>query len=290
MPLEEEEGRYGFGTTAAIDSFIKSMPQYTPDTQFILAINIGTLLRNSISKFTVIDGKTYENKETHGLNASATVANVRDTMVDMANEIASICSRNFPNSQHHILYYLTDNTKQVPSDWLRSQTSESAIRLNIATVAFMRAAKSVDQTNNNVQMHIRLADKMRVPSYKGIADVLNGFATYRTKVHMISHSPLDYHIKHYSGREGFLYRSHTGEIVPLTPSGLSKTVFRDENIPFYPATHVLLGDKYIVKGCLGKKDKTRFVELATSNRWALRTQDYILEKIKENNFVLPYSL
>lgn len=288
---EEEEGRYGFGTTIAIDAFIKHLASLPARSQVLLCVNIATLLRNTLSKFTVTgEGKILQNKDTHGLNVPEALKFTKTVMVDIANEIAAVCAQRFPDEKHHIIYYLTDPLKQLPSEWIRSQTSESALRLDAAVRSILRNAKPVDQTNNNVQMHIRYADQMRVPSYKGISEMLNGFASYHVPVHLISHMPLDYHIKFYSGRDGILYRSHTGEMVQLTSEALSKTVFKEPSLPFYPVTHVLLGDKYLVKGCLPKKERDRFIELAKANHWNLRTSDYIIQKIKENNFTLPYRL
>ena len=289
MQIEEEEGRYGFGTTIAVDAFIKNLLQSPSGTQVVLAINLGTILRNAISKFVAKD-VTLQNREAKGLDVPAALNFTKSTVIDISNEIAAICSQRFPDRNHHIVFYLTDPLKQLPVEWMRSQTSESAIRLQTAISTMLRTEKSVDQTNGNVQLHIRFADQMRVPSYKGISELLKGLAPYNVPVHLISHMPLDYHIKIYSGRDGFLYRSHTGEVVPLTASSLGKVVFKEESVPFYPSTHALFGDKYLVKGCLGKKDKERFIELAKTNHWNLRTEDYILGKIREYSFNLPYRL
>jgi hypothetical protein len=290
MQIEEEEGRYGFGTTIAVDAIIKNLLQARADTQVIIAINLATILRNTISKFVVKEGQIQMESESKGLNVPAALDFTKSTVVDISNEIATICSQRFPDRKHHIVFYLTDPLKQLPPDWIRSQSSESSIRLNTAIATLLRTAKPIDQTNGNVQMHLRFASQMRVPSYKGISELLKEYANYNVPVHLISHMPLDYHIKIYSGRDGFLYRSHTGEVVPLTASALAKVVFKNENLPFYPITHTLFGDRYLVKGTLAKKDRDRFIELATTNHWGLRTSDYIISKVREYNMYPPYTL
>lgn len=289
-PNDETGGRYGFGTSAAVDAFIKTISSYNASKEILLAVNLSTLLRNSLSAFTFVDGKKVENQATKGLDVNGVVAKVRTYMVEIANEFATICQAKFKDRNHHILFYFVDYTKQVPREWQKESKSADAWRLTAASQAFLKMVRSEDQTSGNVSMHVRLAAQMKSPSYVGLAEVLKTFARYDVDLHLISHMPLDYHVTGYSGRKGFLYRSHTGEVVKLTPSDLSKVVFKEESVPFYPATHVLFGDKYLVKGCLSTKEKNRFIELAKTNRWNLRTSDYIKGKISEYNFPLSFKL
>ena len=289
-PPTDNELRYGFGTAQAISSFFKTLVDSREPRPILLAINIATLLRNSISTVAYIDGQKVENKDNKTLNTSGVIDKTKNVINDIANELAQIVAVKGKEYSHHILYYLTDPFKQVAREWLRPQTSEAAVKLQTVVNAFARSMKSEDQTVNNTSMHIRLADKMRVPSYKGIADVLSSFARYNVDIHLISHMPLDYHVTHYSGRKGFLYRSHTGEIVKLDPAYLGKTVFKEPDVPFYPVTHVLLGDKYLIKGCLPRKERDRFIDLCKTNHWNVRTNDYIVDKIRSYNFTPTYTL
>ena len=283
-PPTDTELRYGFGTAQAITSFFKTLTDQRELRPIILAVNISTLLRNSIGTVAFVDGQKIENKEARSLNVQGVVEKTRAVMIDIANELAQIVALKGKEYKHHVLFYLTDPFKQVAKEWIRPQTSEAAIKLQTVTQWFTRIVKSEDQESGNTSMHIRLADQMRVPSYKGIADVLGKFARYDVDVHLISHMPLDYHVTNYSGRKGFLYRSHTGEIVKLDPATLGKTVFKEPDVPFYPCTHVLLGDKYLIKGCLPRKEKERFIELCKANHWNVRTNDYMVSKISEYNF------
>jgi len=286
----EEAGRFGFGTTAAVDSFFKTITTQRQQKEIVLAINLQTLLRNALSAFTFVDGKKIENQATKGLDINGVVKKVQSDMVEIANEFASICSTQYKDRTHHILFYMVDYTKQVPKEFQKESKSENAWRLTAAAQAFARVMQPGDQTSGNVMMHVRMANQMKVPSYKGIAEVLKTFVKYDVDIHLISHMPLDYHISSYCGRKGYLYRSHTGEVVKLLPSDLGKTVFRDENVPFYPITHVLLGDKYLIKGSLSGKNKSMFLEQAKTNRWNLRTSDYITGKVKEYGWAPSYNL
>ena len=89
MQIEEEEGRYGFGTTIAVDTIIKNLLQARADTQVIIAINLATILRNTISKFVVKEGQIQRESESKGLNVPAALDFTKSTVVDISNEIAT---------------------------------------------------------------------------------------------------------------------------------------------------------------------------------------------------------
>ena len=285
-----EEGRFGFGTTSAFDAFIKNITSLKGNHEILLAVNIVTLLRNNISTSVYIDGRKIESSEKPKLDAASVCRKTQQHMVEMANEFANVCDVRFKDRTHHVLFYLTDPTKQVPREWTRPHTSESATKLDIVTTAFKRVIHSGDQKSNNTYLHIRLADQMRAPSYRGIAEQLKFWAPVDVDIHLISHEPLDYHIAHSSGRSGFLYRSHTGAVIPLKPSELGKVVFKEEQIPFYPITHILLGDKSLIKGSLSTKERRQLIALAKENRWSLRTNEYESGALEKSGFRIPYKL
>lgn len=285
-----EEGRLGFGTTPAFDAFVKTISNYRGNNEIILAVNISTLLRNNVSGKPAATTAFPVANDRPQVNTAEVVRKTQQHMVEMANELANICDMRFKGRKHHILFYMTDTSKQIPSAWMRPKVSASSVALDSVLRAFSNSAHSGDQTYHETQMHIRLANQMRVPSYKGIGEVLKGWTTPEMEIHLISHEPLDYHVANYIGRKGYLYRSHTGAVVPLTPSELGKVVFKIEDLPFYTTTHVLMGDKSLIKGCLAKKDRDRLIKLAAENHWGLRTHEYISVKVKEYGLTPAYSL
>lgn len=290
-PPSQEELRIGFGTLQAYQSLEKAIIQIRKPDQIILAINIATILRNNISTVAYVDGQKFVDKTAKPvLNVQGVVDKTKTVMADIANGIGQICNAKFKGYKHHILFYLTDQTKQVPKEWQRSQETEAAVKLATVTAAFMRAVKPFDQQNEDTYLHVRMAPFMKVPSYVGISEVLKEFANYHIPIHMISHMPIDYHTPKYGGRSGTLYRSHTGAVVPMTPAELGKSVFKEPELPFYPLTHILFGDKYLIKGCLGKKEKQLIINAAKQNHWGVRTSDYIRSKINDYGIRLPYDL
>lgn len=275
---KKEPGRMGFGTTEAVDALLGYLSNNAPSSYTVmLAVNIETLVRNAVG--------------TKGVKPEDAVAEVRKTMGAIANEVAFVCKQRWTASKHHILFYYVDNSKAVSSAFKRPQSSASAIVTNNALRLLLRELKPSDQTEGNVEAHVRLAQQMRVPSYKGIREVIEKFVQKDVPLLMISHMPMDYHSCTGTGRNGLLFRSHTGAKVKMTPSDLAPVVFKNNDVPFYPITHVLLGDKYLIKGTLvDRAEKARFMELCKSERMIMHTNNFVSIKIRKGSFALPYSL
>jgi hypothetical protein len=271
-----EKGRAGYGTTEALDAIIGYLNEAPSNYVVMLAINIETLVRNAA--------------DTTHVKPEDAVAEVKKTMSLIANEIAYICGQRWAQNKHHILFYYVDNSKAVSSNFRRVSNSASAIVTNNALRLLLRSLSVGDQKEGNVEAHVRMAPQMRVPSYKGIRDVVEKLVQKDVPLLLLSHMPMDYHSCTGTGRPGFLFRSHTGAKVKLEPSSLAPVVFKNTDVPFYPITHVLLGDKYLVKGVLEKQDKKRFMDLCKSERMIMHTNNFVTEKIRRNSFPLPYSL
>lgn len=279
-PPEEkkEPGRYGFGTTEAVDAILNYLSNEAPNSYvMMLVVNIETLVRNAVG--------------TTAVKPDDAVSEVRKTMSNLANEVAAVCKQRWPASQHHILFYYVDNTKSVGASFRRPSSSTSAIVTNNALRLLLRELKASDQKDGNVSAHVRLAQQMRVPSYKGIREAVEKLVQKDVPLIMLSHMPVDYHVCTGTGRPGFLFRSHTGAKVKLTPSDLAPIVFKNTDVPFYPITHVLLGDKYLIKGSLqDRKEKARFMEMAKGEHMIMHTNNFVSTKVRKNSFALPYSL
>jgi hypothetical protein len=118
---------------------------------------------------------------------------------------------------------------------------------------------------------------------------LNKFKNLK-RVILVSHNPLDFHIFRYL-KKGIILESFTGKLINPSPKDLGIKVFNDPEIPFYPATHAMLGDKDIIQ-CpfLTRKEKTRFKELAYDKKWKLSTNAKIESDIRNNGFRLPFRI
>jgi len=271
----KEEGRFGFGTTEAVDALLKRM-HMTTDMTALVAINVNTLIRNAVSTKTV--------------KAQDVVDKVRATMNGVATEIAAICADKWKHKQHNIVYYFVNSDRVVPEQYQRPKGSATAVLIEAATSLFSKTVKPNQQTVGNCTAHFVANEQLRIPSYKGLRDVLDKIATSDVDLQLISHFPMDYHVTIGTSRKGTLYRSHTGEQVPITPSDMGRVVFKNEWMPFYPCTHVLFGDKYLIKTCIDRETKKKLDTLAQNNHWAMHTNTYIYAKLKDTAITLPYSL
>lgn len=277
-----EEGRFGFGTTEAVDALIRRLNTLGPDITATVAINVDTMIRNAVS-----------NKAT---KASAVVDKVRKSMNGISTEICDVCQQKWKGRTHHVVFYYINSDSIIPAQYKRPKNMGSIedpttwFVIDTATRLFLQSVKPNEQTVGNCTAHFCSIPRFMKPTYKGIREIVGQLTRDDSELHLISHFPMDYHVTIGTSRQGCLYRSHTGETVTMTPDRLGKVVFKNDFVPLYPKTHVLLGDKYILKPTLNHADKKRLLALAEYGRWAMHTNTYVSAKLKENNFVLPYSL
>ena len=271
---QEDEGSFGWGTTAAFDTLMKRLGSKKIPSTCLIAVNIDTLVRNTVSK----DLKVYD-----------IVNKVCSYMTNMATSFAALVSGwNIPH--HYLIFYHAEPRRIVPELFLRVSGGESGLLYREALKGVIERVKnSKVQTCGSVTSMICVANEVKQPSYKGLAEVFNKLVDRSVTVHMISHNPIDWHI-HRTGRMGILYRSYTGVAVEMTATKLGEIVFGSKGIPFYPVTHVLLGDKSIIKGLLGGKDKKDYLELCYRDRFVLRSEDYINHHTKIAKELIPYKL
>lgn len=277
-----EEGRFGFGTTEAVDSLIRRLNMLGSSTTVTVAINVDTMIRNAVS-----------NKSAR---AQDVVDKVRRSMNGIATEICEVCQQKWRDRTHHVVFYHINSDSIIPVQFKRPKNlgtdkdPTTWFVIDAATQLFLKIVKPNEQTVGNCTAHFCASPRYMKPTYKGIREVIDGYTRNDSELHLISHFPMDYHVTIGTSRQGCLYRSHTGEAVAMTPDKIGKIVFKNDCVPFYPKTHVLLGDKYLLKQTLNLADKKRLLALAEQGRWAMHTNTYVSSQIRDNNFVLPYSL
>lgn len=275
-------GRYGFGTTEAVDTLLRYLRTVDKSMSVVVAINVDTLIRNAVGDKSV--------------SSDSVVRDVRRCMNEIATEISGVCNDRWTALRHNVIYYMFNSDAIVPVEFRRPRnlgTIEDPTTWRIIEAAmrkFRIVAVPGAQTVGNCTAHLVMNEHFMKPTYKGIQDIVNSVSTSENALHLISHVPMDYHVVLGTGREGVLYRSHTGEAIPITPSTMGRVVFKSDFVPFYPKTHVLLGDKYCLKSPLTPTDKKRLIALAEKDKWVMHTNTFVGVRLKENNFVLPYSL
>ena len=271
---QEEPGPYGYGTGSAVGTLLKRVSGYKIPTQGLLFINLATLVRNTAES---------------GMTVSKVVDNVCNYMTNIATDYAAGMSR-WKEFQHHIVYYWTDFLRLVPIQWRRQHKGETALLMEEATATLVKRFSTFKpQESNGTTVRIILGRNVKQPSYKGIVSIANELTKNTTTIQLISHIPVDWHIQR-MGRIGMMYRSYTGTASGMTPTELGELAFDMKGIPFYPSTHMVLGDKNCIKSGLVRQAKQEFISKALKDRIVLRSEPYIDSYVKKFMPVQPYSL
>lgn len=271
---QTDPGPYGFGTGPAVETLFKKLGESKYKSGALVMINIDTLVRNTA------DGK---------MKVEEVVGNVCQYMANIANDFANAVS-DWVATENTIIFYHISNAKVVPQIAFRVTKSAAGLQAKEALSLVIERVKRVpEQKIRNVKSVVAVGTTLRQPSYRGIVELAGKYTSAKTTINMISHNPIDWHIETL-GRKGILYRSYTGVSADMTPSNLGPIVFDNPNIPFTPLTHVLFGDKNMIRGFMRGQEKDRFLELARHDKFIYRTEQYIISRAKVNVGLLPYHL
>ena len=271
---QDEPGAYGYGTKAAFESLLKRLESHQLPTTGLVLINIDTLVRNATNPDWKID---------------KIVEEVAGYMSNISNDYAT-CVIKWRAQKHHIVFYHADYPAMVSPMLRRVHAGPTAMLAKESLAKLLERLKHITpQTIDNVTSMIALSKDIKQPSWKGLAQLCDKLAAPAVTVHMISHNPVDWHITKF-GRPGLLYRSHTGAVVKMTPNDLGPIVFDVKGVPFYPITHVVLGDKTMIKGIVNKQSREQFIQMALRDRFVLRPESFILNHVFVKKSFIPYRL
>ena len=100
---------------------------------------------------------------------------------------------------------------------------------------------------------------------------------------LVSHVSLDFHLQNYLANKLYILESYTGKIKNV--SELGSKVFKDDHVPFNQYTHLLLGDSFLVKPLIYRKEKKIILDLAKKNHWKSKPLALVLNDIRRTNVV-----
>lgn len=100
---------------------------------------------------------------------------------------------------------------------------------------------------------------------------------------LISHIPLDFHLQNTLQNKLYILESYTGKIKSC--KDLGEKVFKEQGIPFNQYTHLLFGDKVLIKPLVMRATKKRMLELARSKHWMSRPLSLILSDIQSTQSI-----
>ena len=262
-PTATEPYDPGMNTQAAIEALEQRLadPSCRVDT---ILINVGTLIRNRNRKEAKI---------------SILMDEVQQDVVTIANRLANTLKPKAQKVVPSVIFYIGDYFNSIDRDFLRS--APPSIATYVAT--WVHLYKTIVHGSSHVN-GIDIVEAKLKPSrtiYLDLLELVRKQQTTRTIV-MLSHVAIDYHIaKWYPNME--VVQSRTGKF--LTPKDFAMKVFGREEVPFFPCTHAVLGDKELIRGSLGIKEKRQMYEIATEEKWQFHTEQFVKDSMIKHGFL-----
>lgn len=186
-----------------------------------------------------------------------------------------------------IIAFYIPNYKNIPNRYLRlilpAHTEE---RWEYLAQLKDRLVQEWDIKDDNVNVLLVEQDVNKKPWLpKALVqdiDSAGGHAVRYRDTLMFSHMPVDYHlmrrVPHWN-----LIESYTGNI--KKPSEISMKMFGIPNMPFNKYTHVLFGDKYLLRAAAAPKIRKEMKERAAREHWELLTDPAVLKIIQQMRFM-----
>ena len=266
--LNDNQGPYSYSTYPVFARCISAIPEFHIDT---VLINVRTIVRNNFDKT-----KTRQ-------ELIQKIINELHTLID---DTISIFNDNKTFRPAIVLYYY-DYRKAVNQEYVRpmDQMREYCHSMRDPILNILRREDKF-KIQNGVGISLLLLKNV-IPLYRALHNSLSNVKNNR-RVLMISDMPLDYHLTE-TVPNLMIMESHTAKI--LRKTDLSKKIFKNyDGVPFNKSTHVLLGDKKLIKPALTIKDKRKLLALATDQKWMLRTRVFIKQSIVTSGISFPYEL
>lgn len=267
-PVLEEEGRYSFGTTPAINTLLEVLLKEmgtTKDAEEVILINIATLVRN---------------RQTKEKSMKKIAEEVMTDITGIRKELTDLLGGG--NLRKYLIFFTMPYDRQVPQTHLRPDSQQRAQVKSITTM--LRTLLPNSYTSyGKLDVAVVISDSVR-PSFLVIREAVNKFPIVHPKMHLISHYPIDYHL--FRWYKGSIIKSFSGEVVEGDMNAIGEYVFR-RPIPFHRTTHALLGDREMIVGTATVKQRKEIEELSASESWEMRTGNYIEESLRAHKYEIP---
>lgn len=271
--------RYSFGTGPPMNSVLDVADAGEFDRDIIL-INVSTLLRNRDDK----------SKSTQQL-----IAGVKDEMENIVLDFVGVASLRFIENMF-VVFYVSNYTNVVPKEYRRPINANDARVLEGTQYFVKKYINPSRKVYENINI-VKLALQGPIQPQTKLVNLISAISNKR-KILMLTHCPIDYHVKHRLPNLHLL-ESFTGKIELNKDTRLSKyepdlntKVFGQwgEFIPFNKSTHAILGDKKYIKPSIGVKEKRRMQDLAKREAWKLAPYESVRIKLQIHGFDVPFTI
>lgn len=271
------ELRTSYGLAPILDFFRNiTKKSNTPDWGVFL-INVETILRNR----TVVENKRPDIE-----------SSLRDCET-LAAYIASFCQIKSPLHQRvrePLIAFYFPNYSYLPSVLIREKLpSGTAERWEaVRKMEHLIQKRGYQDMYEGTQVcYLTSGDKEKLWPHISIYNDIQKWNRGKpaiTMALMVSHVPLDFHL-YRKFKLLTLVESHTG--ASKTVKQFGEKVFKNSNVPFNKYTHLLLGDKHLLRSQITTKIKKTVFEKAAKEHWNILPDKSVLEAIYRMGIVNP---
>lgn len=254
-----ENSMYSPGTGIALDSLLKNFHKYSHG---LVMINIGTLLRNLIVK-------------------DSTVQTVFEAFASelpsLLNEVSELLRTTTSINKPLLFLYSVNYPKCLDVEHLRKPSKSRMLLFDCIHYINLHSTRLFGDKHtgnvNGVEVLYKHISKPKIPIADQLYHQITSCTLHRRAI-MLSHTAIDFHLVNRL-TDMVLLESHTGKW--KKPHTINTKVFGSayESVPFYPITHMCLGDKDIVKPTMSISQKKELIALAIKDKWRSKSERHV---------------
>lgn len=265
-----------YGLAPVLNTLIDSVSGRLKPKWNLFLVNVETIIRNSQA--------TYRDASSDTIAEYA----LRDSklLAKYLIEVAQDCNQD--KRVKPVICFYSAHYENIGPTYLKEKLPAGTVeRWNAKDIYEKRWPLVWDIRSDDVDILFSVQEKTtRKWISKAVIEDINSFTRktlcqYRNCV-MISHIPVDYHVMR-RVNEFVLLESYTGKI--KQPSDLSNKLFDSPWVPFNKYTHVLFGDKYLLKALAVPKVRKELKKRAEFEQWKRLPDTAVLGAIARMQFI-----
>lgn len=188
----------------------------------------------------------------------------------------------------YVIVYLPEY--KLKDTYLRLPTEERQKVMDLANKFFVKVCTNppIEKKVYGGNMYLAKVGSVLLPHKELFQLISNKFDKGVTRIMqrrylLVSHVPMDFHLQNYLANKLYILESYTGKIKNI--SELGNKVFKNDYVPFNQYTHLLLGDSFLIKPLIYRKEKKLILEMAKKNFWKNKPLAIVLNDIRRTNVV-----
>ena len=273
---ELDNMRCSYGLAPILNTLVDSISGRLKPKWNLFLVNIETIIRNC---------QATDRSEFGEIIVDRAIADCK-LLAQYLIEVLKDCNQD--KRVRPIICFYSASYENVGKTYIKEELPAGTVeRWNIKALFEQRWPYAWDIKSDDVDILFSVQDKKTTFWIsKSLINDVNSFTTktlcqYRNCI-MISHMPVDYHVMRRVG-EFSLLESYTGAL--KRPSDLSTKLFNNPWVPFNKYTHVLFGDKYLLKPLAVPKVRKELKKNAETEQWKRLPDTAVLGAIARMSFI-----